>query len=126
MTVRIYEGVVASCDRDRIREPYGPGRVYYCAYQGPWIGDHLVAYEIEAEFDHARVWVGLADETFIGELEACSGVRGWSDWTPAEMSYLKLGGHDLVQILEAHDGKPVKLVISDEGPVNPLDLRAHE
>jgi hypothetical protein len=97
---------------------------YYSGdYGGPCINKIPVASWVEDNFDYNKqVWVALADETFTGELEVWSGMRGWSEWTPAEPSEFLVGPHDLNQIINQYEGKDITLIVSDEGPINPTEL----
>lgn len=68
------------------------------------------------------VTVAFGDERFTGDLDTDLGL-GYSEYTPMDPDKWTVGTHDLIKILSAHEGKPVRLVIADE-PVNMLELAA--
>lgn len=72
----------------------------------------------EAKFTKA-VTVGIADETFDGDLFVDTG-WGYSEYTPMDPDVLKVGGHDLLEILSRHEGKNITVWVS-EGPINLLE-----
>jgi hypothetical protein len=66
-----------------------------------------------------RVIIGIADERFDGDLFVETG-WGYSEYTPMDSDELRVGSHDLIEILLRHDGKRIDLFVSDE-PGNILD-----
>jgi hypothetical protein len=64
-----------------------------------------------------KVIVGVMDELFSGDLFIENG-WGYSEYTPMDPDVMKVGDHDLIDILLRHEGKKVTLVVSDE----PVDL----
>lgn len=81
-----------------------------------WIGDADVVQEIDnAQFGSA-VTVGIADDKFDGDLFVETG-WGYSEYTPMDPDVLKVGGHDLIEILTRYEGKHITLWISN-GPIN--------
>jgi hypothetical protein len=69
-----------------------------------------------------RVTAALADERFEGDLLACHGSEGYSEWTPGDVGDLRVGEHDLFDRLDELDGQQVTLWIADE-PVNVLEQK---
>lgn len=67
-----------------------------------------------------KVYCALADETFEGDLDIDTYMRGYSEWTPGESSQLTVGPHDIRYRLSRFDGENVTLWIADE-PVNTLE-----
>lgn len=79
-------------------------------------GVDLVQMVIDKKFTKP-VTVAVMDERYHGDLVSDLG-WGYSDWTPVDSDELKVGGHDLIEILSRMDGQAVRIVISDE----PVDL----
>lgn len=71
------------------------------------------------EFSKDKIIVGIADETFDGDLFVETG-WGYSEFTPMESDELKVGDHDLIEILSRHEGENITLWVSDE-PINVLE-----
>jgi hypothetical protein len=66
-----------------------------------------------------KVTVGIADESFNGDLFVETG-WGYSEYTPMDPDVLKVGGHDLLEILRRYEGQRVTVWVSDE-PINLLE-----
>ena len=62
---------------------------------------------------------GIADERFEGDLFVEMG-WGYSEYTPMESDTLKVGDHDLIEILRRYEGKEITLFAFNE-PSNILD-----
>lgn len=84
-----------------------------------WIGDSDVVDLIDEQKFTSKVTVGIADQTFDGDLFVETG-WGYSEYTPMDPDVLKVGSHDLLEILQRHEGKSIKMWVS-EGPINLLD-----
>ena len=61
----------------------------------------------------------VADQTFDGELFVEMGY-GYSEWTPMGSDTLKVGDHDLIEILRRYEGQEITLFAFNE-PSNILD-----
>ena len=84
---------------------------------------HIEGRDVIAEI-HAAIWrgpvtVATADERWTGQLAVECG-WGYSEHTPMDSDSLKVGPHDLIDIIEKHKGKNIYLWISDEA-VNLLE-----
>lgn len=117
--VLVFKGLV---EDDQCGDDYhGPGCVK--------IAGRYPLHEADETFGSKPVTIAFADAehpiwvTAEGALDVDPGMRGYSEWTPAELAELKAGGHDFTrELFEAYLGdRPVRLVISDQ-PVNVLDL----
>lgn len=110
-----FHGIVTLGDTYRVSFPEVNGSVH--------IGGVDVVDVIEDAIDDktlkSPVTVGLADETFDGELFAETGY-GYSEYTPVDPDRLTVGPHNLIKVLERHEGKTVTMWVSDE-PINLLD-----
>jgi hypothetical protein len=84
---------------------------------------HIGGVDVVDAIDEAKftglVTVGIADETFDGDLFVDTG-WGYSEYTPMDPDVLKVGGHDLLEILSRYEGKSITVWIS-EGPINLLE-----
>lgn len=84
---------------------------------------HIGGVDVVDAVDEAKftkpVTVGIADETFDGDLFVETG-WGYSEYTPMDPDVLKVGGHDLLEILSRYEGKSITVWIS-EGPINLLE-----
>lgn len=110
-----FQGVVTLGDNYRVSYEGSP-----CDKNGAvWIDDHDVVSEIEDARFSGPVTVGIADETFDGDLFVDTG-WGYSEYTPMDSDVLKVGGHDLIEILSRLEGKSITLWVS-EGPINLLE-----
>src|SRR6478735_4604083 len=93
-----------------------------------WIGNRDVVAEVIRAFggetacadERKRVTVGIVDQQFDGDLFVEYG-WGYSEWTPMDPDKLRVGDHDLIEIILRAAGPdlsvPVTLVISD-GPID--------
>lgn len=106
-----FSGLVTTGDAYRVDSEETPGSV------------HVGGKDVVETIHDARpqfkgpVTVAVLDDRYEGDLYTDLG-WGYSDWTPMDPDSLKVGDHDLVEILERHEGKQVRLVIADE----PIDL----
>jgi len=98
----------------------------YC--RCPWDDElsgavHIGGVDVVDAVDEAKftgpVTVGIADETFDGDLFVDTG-WGYSEYTPMDPDVLKVGDHDLLVILSRYEGENITLWISD-GPINLLE-----
>lgn len=117
----VFKGIVSLGD-----DPCRCGRADDGEKEGSiWIGDHDIVNEIEDAMyrffngEKRKLIIGIADETFEGELFVQTG-WGYSEWTPMESDELKVGEHDLIEILERYEGQNITMFISDE-PINILE-----
>ena len=69
-------------------------------------------------YESAKVTIGICDDTFTGDLFVQTG-WGYSEYTPMDTDELRVGDHDLIEILKRYEGKLITLFVSDE-PVNIL------
>jgi hypothetical protein len=84
------------------------------------IGGRDVVAEVEEAKFRGPVTVGIANATFTGDLFVETG-WGYSEFTPMEADRLRVGQHDLDDILGASgEDEDITLWISDE----PIDLMA--
>ena len=66
------------------------------------------------------VTIAISDERFSGDLVTELG-WGYSEWTPMDPDVLKIGEHDLLDILNRYsEGCVVTMWVSDE-PINVLE-----
>ena len=91
-------------------------------YDGHDFGDGLMigGKDVIAEIEFGpgkKVICGVLDERWDGELSIESGY-GYSEYTVMAWDTLKVGNHDMLDILSRYEGKSIKFVISDE----PIDL----
>lgn len=110
-----FEGVVTLGDSYRVSYEGYPDEKNGAV----WIGESDVVTEIEDANFTTPVTVGIADETFDGDLFVDTG-WGYSEYTPMDPDVLKVGGHDLLEILSRYEGKSITVWIS-EGPINLLE-----
>lgn len=106
-----FEGEVTLGDTFRVYDDEEPGAIRIG-------GIDLVDAVDEAKFTKP-VTVGIADENFDGDLFVETG-WGYSEYTPMDPDVLKVGGHDLLDILSRYEGKSITVWIS-EGPINLLE-----
>jgi len=90
-----------------------------CASGAVFIGDADIIKVIDGATWGGKVTVGLGDERFDGALFVEEGY-GYSEYTPVASDKLTVGSHDIISMLERHEGKHVTLWVSDE----PVDLLA--
>lgn len=64
------------------------------------------------------VTVGILDQRFDGELSVITG-WGYSEYTPMESDELRVGDHDLIEILGRYEGEDITVFVADE-PFNIL------
>jgi len=84
-----------------------------------FIGGKDVISEIAKAGFLGKITVGIADKRFNGDLEVDLG-WGYSEWTPIESDRLKVGSHNLIEILERYSGEEITMWVSDE-PINLLE-----
>jgi hypothetical protein len=84
-----------------------------------WVGDKDVVDCIGSSEFKNPVTVAIADERFDGDLSVELG-WGYSEYTPMDPDLLKVGSHDLIEILKRHEAKEITMWVSDE-PVNTLE-----
>lgn len=106
-----FQGEVKTGDFYRVEEEGLNGSIH--------IGDSDVLFEIEGAGFSKRVTVGILDERFDGELSVETG-WGYSECTPMDPDVLKVGEHDLIEILERYVGQNITMFIADE-PFNILE-----
>lgn len=90
----------------------------------PWGMIHIDGQDVLGEISDTfrngeQVTIGLADETFDGELFTDIG-WGYSEWTPMDHDNFFIGDHDFLNILSKHEGEEVTLFVADE-PINVLE-----
>jgi hypothetical protein len=66
-----------------------------------------------------RFTFGIADQSFEGELFVETG-WGYSEYTPMESDTLKVGDHDLIEILRRYEGQEITLFAFNEPGANIL------
>ena len=66
------------------------------------------------------VTVAIGDSRFSGDLDAWYETEGYSEYTPGDPAKLTVGPHNILPILERHEGKTVTMWIADE-PINTLE-----
>ena len=106
-----FKGIVESGDDSRCSgdDEYKDGAIF--------IGGADVVAEM---YNHSsRFTFGIADERFEGDLFVEMG-WGYSEYTPMESDTLKVGDHDLIEILRRYEGKEITLFAFNE-PSNILD-----
>ena len=69
----------------------------------------------------STVLCGIMDDRWDGILSIESG-WGYSEYTCMEYDTLKVGNHNILNILERYEGKNITFVISD-GPIDLGDLK---
>jgi hypothetical protein len=106
-----FNGLVELGDPYRVDENDRDGSVI--------IGGRDVVHEIGTSGFEKEVTVGILDERFDGELSV---ETGWvySEYTPMDPDVLRVGGHDLIEILSRYAGKEITMFVADE-PFNILD-----
>jgi hypothetical protein len=78
-----------------------------------WFGDvDLVSAISEAGFSKP-VTVAIMDERYTGDLSVDVG-WGYSEYTPMDPDVLKVGDHDLIEIIGRFEGQQVRVIIADE------------
>lgn len=110
-----FEGVVQNGDYCRVSDGDSDDDLNGAVHIG---GVDVVDTIQETKFT-TPVTVGIADETFDGDLFVETG-WGYSEYTPMDPDVLKVGGHDLLEILSRYEGKSITVWIS-EGPINLLE-----
>lgn len=66
------------------------------------------------------VTIAIANDQFSGDLVTEIG-WGYSEWTPMDSDVLKIGNHDLLEILDRYtEGNVITMWVSDE-PINVLE-----
>lgn len=113
MTSKQWQGVVTTGDECRVGFDDEDGAVF--------IDGHDIIGEIQSETWANPVIVGVGDQRFLGELSVELG-WGYSEYTPMESDVLKVGTHDLVDILSRLAGETVVVTISDEA-INLVEVR---
>ena len=113
MTSKQWQGVVTLGDECRVGFENEDGAVL--------IDGHDIIGEIDAESWANPVIVGIGDERFLGELDVDLG-WGYSEYTPMDSDKLKVGTHDLVEVLRRMENKIVVVTISDES-INLVEVR---
>lgn len=87
----------------------------------PCVGDDELIPAVEAAFKNGQqVTVAIGDERFTGDLDAWKGMCGWSEYTPADPAQLRVGPHNLIDIIDRLEGQEITVWIADE-PINTLD-----
>jgi hypothetical protein len=109
--ILVLKGIVETGDAYRVESVEEQGAIL--------IGGKDLIDEIEEAKFTGKVTVGIADQTFTGELFYEMG-WGYSEWTPMEQDSLKVGSHDLLEILERYENQEIIVFIADE-PVNILE-----
>jgi hypothetical protein len=117
MTILKFDGIVTYDweDDDSDDAIMSPPRI-----GGRNVGEELRQAWPESSKAQTHLFVALGDETFSGDTYLYPGCRGYSEWTPVELSQLYVGDHDVFQRLRQMVGQVVTLWIADE-PVNTLD-----
>jgi hypothetical protein len=108
----VFIGTVRITDDD-----LGPGE------RGVMIGDHDIPADIDFPFG-TNVTCGIADERWNGPFDKELG-WGYSEYTVMSSDTLKVGSHDIIEILERYVGRRVTFFVSD-GPINLLEGVIHE
>jgi hypothetical protein len=112
MTVLKFQGKVATGDRYRVAyEDEQDGWIY--------IGDRDLVEEVARTKWAGPVTVAIGDDRFSGDLVAEEG-WGYSEYTPMDPDELKVGPHNILEILDGHEGEEVTVWVADE----PVDLLA--
>jgi hypothetical protein len=112
MTVLKFQGKVATGDRCRVAyEDEQDGWIY--------IGDRDLVEEVARTKWAGPVTVAIGDDRFSGDLVAEEG-WGYSEYTPMDPDELKVGPHNILEILDGHEGEEVTVWVADE----PVDLLA--
>lgn len=84
------------------------------------VGGIDVIEEIYDTFNsNQKVTVGIANKDFDGELFVQCG-WGYSEYTPMEQDELRVGEHNIIDILSDYEDEEVTLFISDS-PINLLE-----
>ena len=108
----VFNGIVEDAENEsRVLTTANEGSIY--------IGDRDVVSEIYDASFRKKIIVGIADETFTGDIFSHTG-WGYSEYTPMEEDELRVGKHDLLEILRRYEGQNITLFISDE-PINILE-----
>jgi hypothetical protein len=104
-----FKGLVESGDDCRVEDEDKAGAI------------HIGGVDVVAEMlNHTgRFTFAVADQTFDGDLFVSEG-WGYSEWTPMESDELKVGNHDLIEILRRYEGQEITLFAFNE-PSNILD-----
>lgn len=78
---------------------------------GPTIGGELVLDLLEDHDENVVLVLAYGgDQTlYVGEIEAVSGLRGYGPQTPGEPPVIKVGGRDVLELMEELDGQLVHL-----------------
>jgi hypothetical protein len=102
-----FKGIVTSGDDCRVSEVDG--------------AIHIGGVDVVAKMSKhsGRFTFGVADERFDGDLFV-EMWWGYSEWTPMEADVLKVGDHDLIEILRRYEGKEITMFAFNE-PSNILD-----
>lgn len=107
MTILIFKGIVKEHDPD--------------LESGNWYsigGVDFIEVIDETPFN-GPVTLAIADERFTGDLDCTEGLEGYSEYTPGEAPELKVGPHNILDILDRYEGQEITLWIADE-PINTL------
>lgn len=82
---------------------------------------HIGGVDVVAEMSQhsGRFTFAVADQSFDGELFVETG-WGYTEWTPMESDELKVGDHDLIEILRRYEDQEITLFVFNE-PANILD-----
>jgi hypothetical protein len=96
-------------------------RVGYEDERDGWIhiGDRDLLADVEEVKWSGPVTVAIGDDRFTGDLVAEEG-WGYSEYTPVDSDELKVGRHNILEILDRREGEEVTVWIADE-PVNLLE-----
>lgn len=76
---------------------------------------HIGGVDVVAEMSShsGRFTFAVADQTFDGDLFVSEG-WGYSEWTPMDSDELKVGDHDLIEILRRYEGQEITLFVFNE------------
>lgn len=108
----VFKGTVERGDAYRVGDDE-PGAIR--------IGGRDVVEEVAETFtEKTNLTVGVADERFDGDLFIETG-WGYSEWTPMDSDELKIGDHNLLEILGRYEGERVTVFLSD-GPIDLMDV----
>lgn len=106
-----FEGKVEQGDSSRVSDVEENGAII--------IGGVDIVGEISASNFRNSVTVGILDERFDGELFVETG-WGYSEYTPMDSDDLKVGPHNLIDILLRYNGQEITMFVADE-PFNILE-----
>lgn len=103
--IRMYEGIVNITDGF-------PQKLF--------IGETEILPDLEYKRYAGPVTVAIADQRFTGKIDIDAGSPGYSEYTPGDPSYWRVGAHDILEILEGYQGARIAMWVADE-PVNLFD-----